>query len=54
VEERLTIIGEQKLSAKVHEIQMLEKDHLAIRVQIIDKQVKLALLDYELKRQKFL
>ncbi len=33
---------------------MLERDHLAIRVQINDKQVKLALLDYELKRQKFL
>jgi hypothetical protein len=33
---------------------MLEKDHLNIRVQINDKQVKLALLDYELKRQKFI
>ena len=33
---------------------MLEKDHLTIRVQINDKQVKLALLDYELKRQKFI
>ena len=33
---------------------MLEKDHLALRVSINDKQVKLALLDYELKRQKFL
>jgi hypothetical protein len=29
---------------------MLEKDHLALRVQINDKQVKLAVLDYELKR----
>ena len=50
----MAIIGEKSLSAKVHEIQMLEKDHLNIRVQINDKQVKLALLDYELKRQKFI
>lgn len=50
MEERLATIGEKSLAAKVHEIQMLEKDHLNIRVQINDKQVKLALLDYELKR----
>jgi hypothetical protein len=54
VEERLGVIGEKGLAAKVHEIQMLEKDHLNLRVQINDKQVKLALLDYELKRQKFI
>lgn len=38
------------MAAKVREIQMLEKDHLGLRVQINDKQVKLAMLDYELKR----
>ena len=35
-------------------IQMLEKDHLEKRVKINEKLVKLAMLDYELKRQKFL
>ena len=33
---------------------MLEKQHLEWRVQINDKVLKLAQLDYELRRQKFL
>lgn len=37
VEERLGVIGEKGLAAKVHDIQMLEKDHLNLRVQINDK-----------------
>jgi hypothetical protein len=48
------LLGEAELSQQIQEIQMLEKDHLQIRVIINDKIVKLALLDYELRRQKFL
>ncbi len=48
------MLGEAELSQQIQEIQMLEKDHLQIRVIINDKIVKLALLDYELRRQKFL
>ena len=33
---------------------MLEKSHLEQRVLINDKIVKLAMLDYELKKQKFI
>ena len=33
---------------------MLEKSHLEKRVVINDKIVKLAMLDYELKKQKFI
>jgi hypothetical protein len=33
---------------------MLEKSHLEVRVLINDKLVKLAMLDYELKKQQFL
>jgi|LakMenEpi03Oct11_1017367.scaffolds.fasta_scaffold52992_1 hypothetical protein len=33
---------------------MLEKSHLEVRVLINDKLVKLAMLDYDLKKQQFL
>jgi hypothetical protein len=38
----------------IREIQGHEKEHLEIRVALNEKIVKLALLDYELKRQKFI
>jgi hypothetical protein len=44
------LLGEAELSQQIQEIQMLEKDHLQIRVMINDKMVKLALLDYELRK----
>jgi hypothetical protein len=44
------LLGEAELSQQIREIQMLEKDHLQIRVMINDKMVKLALLDYELRK----
>ena len=47
-------LGEPGISKKIHEIQMLEKSHLEQRVVINDKVVKLAMLDYELKKQKFI
>jgi hypothetical protein len=47
-------LGEPKLAAKIRAIQLLEKEHLERRVFINDKTVKLALLDYEMKRQQFL
>jgi hypothetical protein len=33
---------------------MLEKSHLEVRVLINDKLVKLAMLDYDLKKQQYL
>ena len=47
-------LGEPGISKKIHEIQMLEKSHLEQRVVINDKVAKLAKLDYDLKKQKFI
>lgn len=41
-------------SKKIREVQLLEKSHLELKVALNDKIVKLALLDYELKKQKIL
>ena len=47
-------LNEPALAKMVQDIQMLEKTHLEKRVVINDKIVKLAMLDYELKKQKFI
>ena len=47
-------LGEEGLSKKVHGIQMLEKTHLEKRVVLNDKIVKLAMMDYDLKKQRFI
>ena len=43
-------LNEGQLAAQVRKIQLLEKDHLQRRVVINDKIIKLALLDYDLKK----
>ena len=45
---------QHRMAGLVREIQNLEKTHLEQRVNINEKIVKLALMDYELKKQKFL
>ena len=47
-------LGEPGLAKMVQDIQMLEKSHLEKRVVVNDKIVKLAMMDYELKKQKFI
>ena len=47
-------LNEPALAKMVQDIQMLEKSHLEKRVVINDKIVKLAMLDYELKKQKMI
>ena len=44
-------LGLKPLAQQIREIQMLEKSHLEKRVVINDKIVKLARLDYDLKKQ---
>ena len=48
------MLGHGSLGNKIDEIQLLEKTHLQQRVLINDRQVKLAMLDYELKKQKMI
>ena len=47
-------LNEPGLAKMVQDIQMLEKSHLEKRVVINDKTVKLAMLDYELRKQRFI
>ena len=56
VEEKMLGQGKdaQRMAGLVRQIQNLEKQHLVVRVAINEKTVKLALMDYELQRQKFI
>ena len=47
-------LNEPGLAKMVQDIQMLEKSHLEKRVVINDKTVKLAMLDYEQRKQRFI
>lgn len=47
-------LGLKSYATQIRQIQLLEKDHLAKRVLINDKVVKLARMDYDWKKQSMI